>query len=99
MAIAGPLLFLLFINGLSKMKQEVDNYCYSDDFKVIARNQNDMNKKTETIQKRLETNKMELNTKKYHILNLKRSIMAKIGEKDLESFESQLDLGLIISKN
>ena len=41
---------------------------------------------------------MELNTKKSHMLNLKRSTMAKIGEKDLESVESQLDLGLIIQQ-
>ena len=39
---------------------------------------------------------MKLNTKKSHIPNIKGSIKAKIGEKDLESVKSQRDLGLTI---
>ena len=45
------------------------------------------------------TNKMKLNTKKSHILNIKGSIKANIGEKDLESVKCQRDLGLIIQQN
>ena len=43
--------------------QKIDSYDCVVDFKAIARNQNDMNKATETIQKWLEINKMKLKTK------------------------------------
>ena len=69
--------------------QEVESYSYADPFKAIARNQNDMNKATETIQKWLETNKMKLKTVKCHKHNMKGRIKAKIGKKDQESFKSQ----------
>ena len=76
--------------------QEVEGYGYSDDFKVRARNQSDMNNATDIIQKWLQTNKMKINTKKSHIFIIKGSIKAKIGEKDHESVKSQSGLGLII---
>ena len=65
----------------------------------MARNQSDMNKATETIQKWLETNKMKLNTTKSDIINIKGSIKAKVGAKDLISVKSQRDLELIIQQN
>ena len=43
-SILGPILFLLFINDLPEMMQEVESYGYADDFKVITRNQNDIRK-------------------------------------------------------
>ena len=79
--------------------QKAESYCYADDFKARERNQNDMNKVTETIPKWLKTNKMKPNTKKTHTINIKVSITATIGEKDLESVKSQSDLGLIVQQN
>ena len=78
-SIHGPLLFLLFINDLPEMMQEFESYGYADDFKAIAHNKNDIKKVRETTQKWLETNKMQLNTKKSHILNIKESVKAKNG--------------------
>ena len=81
--------------------QEVEFYRYGDDLIAIARNQNDMNKATETIQKWLETSKLELNTRKSQILNIKESVKAKIwGERSrISQVKSQLDLGLIIQQS
>ena len=51
-----PLPFLLFINYLPKMKQKVGIDGYANDFKAIVTSKNDMNRTSETIQTRFETN-------------------------------------------
>ena len=80
------------------MMQEIQSYGYADDFNAIARNQNDMNKATETIQKWLETSKLKLKTKKSHTLNIKGSIKAKIREKDVEPVSLYVIWDLLYSK-
>ena len=97
----GPFIFLMFIKDLPKKMQEVEFYRYADDFIAIARNQNDMNKATETIHKWLETSKLEINTRKSQILNIKERVKAKFwGERSrISQVKTQLDLGLIIQQD
>ena len=58
-----------------------------------------MNKATEDIEKWLSENKMTPNTKKSHIVNIKRKLNGNLLDSPLEPVELQRDLGLIVHQN
>ena len=69
-SILGPLVFLLFINDLPEVRNEVDSFCYADDFKVKTRKQTQLDDSTVKIENWLITNKMMPIIKKSTFLNL-----------------------------
>ena len=80
----GSLLFLIFINVLpDKLPKTTDSFSYADDFKVVTRNQSDMNFSTKGIESWLSStkgieNKMLPNLKKSHVLNIRAITRAAI---------------------
>ena len=61
-----PLLFLIFNKDLpDKLPKTTDSLGYADDFKVVTRNQSDMNSSTRGIESWLSENKMLPNLKSH----------------------------------
>ena len=98
-SILGPLFFLLFINDLPELLNEVDSFCYADDFKVITRKQTQLDDSTVKIENWLNANKMMPNIKKSTILNLLGEQSATLMKKSLPNVQIQRDLGVMISNN
>ena len=98
-SIMGPLFFLLFINDLPELLNEVDSFCYADDFKVITRKQTQLDDSTVKIENWLNANKMMPNIKNSTILNLRGEQSATLMKKSLSNVQIQRDLGVMISNN
>ena len=81
----GPLFFLLFLNDLPELLNEVDSFCYADDFKIITRKQTQMDYSTVKIENWLNANKMMPNIKKLTILNLQGEQSATLMKKLLSN--------------
>ena len=58
-----------------------------------------MNKATKDIEKWLSENKMTPNTKKFHIVNIKRRLKGNLIGSPPEPVELQRDLGFIVHQN
>ena len=65
-------LFLIFINDLPhKLPITTASFGYADDFKVVTRNQSDLNSSTKRIESWLSENKNAPNQKISLVLNIK----------------------------
>ena len=67
----GHIFFLLFINDLPESIKEDDSFCYVDYFKVITREEIQLNYSTVKTENWLKANKMMLNINKATVFNLR----------------------------
>ena len=98
-SILGPLLLLLFRNDLPESLNEDISFRYADDFKVITREQIQLDCSTVRIENWLEANKSMSNMKKLTLLNIRGQPNSTLMNKSLFTVQTQRDLGVIISNN
>ena len=98
-SILGPLLFLLFINDLPASVSNCESFGFADDFKIIALTQSQLTIGAMTMQNWCSENKMQLNTSKCKLLNIKGTLTAAIDNLEIEPTNLQRDLGLWITSN
>ena len=67
--ILGPLLFLIFTNGLPDANPNIEGFGFADDYKFIAHDQAKL--ETKIIENWCRKNGMELNTNKCKLLNVR----------------------------
>ena len=79
------------------MKREIENYGFTEDFKMIAQSQTELEAGTTHIEMWCKENQMQLNASKCKLLNLKGQLSASLNKTNLEEARVQRDIGLLIS--
>ena len=98
-SILEPLFFLIFINDLPETLPEVDSFGYADDYKIIIRDQQQLDNATAKLETWQNHNKMAVNIKKTKVMNFKGNLTANLQGNQVLTTKSQKDLGIIISNN
>ncbi len=100
-SVLGPLLFLMYIDDLSKLSSNTSHIClFADDTKIYSTNITDLNTKLEDLKTFFDSRQLSLASEKCEKLSLSKSdqhIIAKIGNSTLKNTTVVRDLGVFIT--
>ena len=96
-SILGPLLFLMYINDLSDSFQEC--FGYADDYKILFRNQEEVDERTKKLESWCTLNNMKLNAIKCSLVVIKSEMTATLKNQEVTRSCLERDLGLLVSNS
>ena len=98
-SLLGPLLFLIYINGLSTVASESECFGCADDYKLLSTSHELLESDLISLHNWCVANKMNLHDDKCSLIHLKKQSVVKMNESAVKSAKVQKDLGVLISND